>query len=97
MKYMKKYDDYKEDKSRDDLTNEELSEVKWTRYKIIVPTEKDKKELEEAFEHFHYSDIDSDFIAVNQLIHEYLTPERTGDDNTKNNIIVDEELYNKLK
>lgn len=40
MKYMKKYQDYSDTKS-----------VNWTKYKIIVPTEKDKKELEEAFEH----------------------------------------------
>jgi len=59
-------------------------------------TIEDKEELEKAFEHIHYSDIDTDIIAVNQLAHEYLTEEMTGDSKTKNNIIVDEELYNKL-
>jgi hypothetical protein len=52
--------------------------------------------LEKAFEHIHYSNIDTDNIAVNQLAHEYLTEETTGDPKTRNNIIVDEELYNKL-
>lgn len=85
---MKKYDDYKEDKSREDLTNEELSKIKWTSYKIIVPTEEDKQELMESFEHIHYSDVDSDYITVNSLMHEYLYG---------SNIIVDEKLFNKIK
>lgn len=74
----------------------ESEETNWTKYKIVVPTEKDKLDLEEAFEHLHYTDCDTDFVAVNQLIHEYLTPERTGDSRTKNNIVVDKELYEKL-
>lgn len=68
----------------------------FTKYKIVVPSERDKKELEEAFEHLHYTDCDAEFIAVNQLIHEYLTPEVTGNPKTKNNIIVDKELYDNL-
>tara|TARA_R110000772_G_scaffold17946_1_gene49791 strand:- start:38400 stop:38663 length:264 start_codon:yes stop_codon:yes gene_type:complete len=80
-----------------ELTKEELKNLRWTRYKIIVPTEQDKKDLEEAFEHIHYSDIDTNHVPVNQLAHEYLTEEVTGDPKTKNNIIVDKELYNKLK
>ena len=75
---------------------EELEKVKWTKYKIVVPTLEDKLELEKAFEHIHYSNIDTDNIAVNQLAHEYLTEERTGDPRTINSIIVDEELFNKL-
>ena len=70
--------------------------VIWTKYKIIVPTEEDKKELENAFEHLHYTDCDTNLVAVNQLIHEYLTPEITGDSNTRNNIIVNKELYKQL-
>jgi hypothetical protein len=73
-----------------------MKNVKWTKYKIIVPTLEDKEELEKAFEHIHYSDIDTDNIAVNQLAHEYLTEEITGDPQTGNNIIVDEDLYNRL-
>ena len=73
-----------------------IQEVKFTKYKIIVPTEKDRQELLDAFEHIHYSDIDTEFVTVNQLAHEYLTPEKTGDSKTNNNIIVDQDLYNKL-
>ncbi len=74
---MKKYQDYKKNKT------------KFIKYKIVVPTKKDKKELEDAFEHFHYSsDVDTDYIVVNQLIHEYLG---------LNNIIVDKKLFNKLR
>ena len=76
---MKKYSDYQTNKAKKikaDLTPEELKNVKWTRYKIVVPTEGDRQELMEAFEHMHYSDIDTDFVAVNQLAHEYLDEER---------------------
>lgn len=69
------------------------SEINWAKYKIIVPTEKDKRDLEEAFEHLHYTDCDTEFVPVNQLVHEYLTPERTGNEKTKNNIIVDKDLF----
>ncbi len=92
---MKKYDDYKTDKSKRDLTKEELNKIDWTKYKIIVPTEKDKKELEAAFEHIHYSDIDTDFITVNQLAHEYLNDDVAK--GTYNNIIVDETLFKSIE
>lgn len=82
---MEKYDDRK------------IKDVTFTKYKIVVPTERDRNELIEAFEHIHYSDIDTNYVAVNQLSHEYLTPEVTGDERNINNIIVDEELYKKLK
>lgn len=85
MKHMKRYEDY-----------QDIKDVKWTKYKIVVPTEEDKSELEEAFEHFHYSDIDTDNVAVNQLAHEYLTEERTGDPRHINNIIVDAKIYQEL-
>lgn len=81
---MKRYEDYTDN-------------YPWTKYKIIVPTIEDKLELEEAFEHIHYSDVDAENISVNQLIHEYLTPEKTGDEKTKNNIIVDKELYEQIR
>jgi len=79
---MKKYSDYPE------------NETPWTKYKIVVPTEEDRQELMKGFEHFHYSDVDTENIVVNQLIHEYLDEERI--EGTKNNIIVDSVLYNKL-
>ena len=98
MEKMKRYEDFKnEDNKTDILTKEELERVKWTKYKIIVPTLEDKLELEKAFEHIHYCNIDTDNIAVNQLAHEYLTEEITGDPRHINNIIVDGELYNKIK
>lgn len=96
MEKIIRYSDYSETGNEEDLTKEDLIKVKWAKYKIVVPTEEDKIQLEQAFEHIHYSDIDTDIIAVNQLAHEYLTPERTGDERTINNIIVDEELFEKL-
>ena len=59
----------------------------WTKFKIVVPTEQDRKYLMEAFEHIHYSDIDTEFVTVNQLAHQYL------DDNY---IIINEDLYKTL-
>lgn len=73
-----------------------IEDIEWVKYKIVVPTEEDRKELEEAFEHLHYTDCDTNFVPVNQLIHEYYTPERSGDPRTKNNIIVDKDLYEKI-
>ena len=69
------------------------SNVPFTKYIIIVPTEEDRAELMEAFEHIHYSDINTDFIAVNQIAHEYLDDLDVG--GTRNNIIVNKELYEK--
>lgn len=77
--------------------DKEINLIRWTNYKIVVPTEQDKKDLEEAFEHLHYSDCDTNYVPVNQLIHEYLTPDRTGDEKTRNNIIVNKELYEQLR
>jgi len=85
---MIRYEDYKADKERLDLNKEELAKVKWTKFKIIVPTDKDKDELIEAIEHIHFADIDTEFVTVNQIAHEYLEG---------NNIIVSEELFNKIE
>lgn len=79
MDRMKRYEDFKNESNENNLTKEELGKVIWTKYKIVVPTVEDKLELEKAFEHIHYSNIDTDNIAVNQLAHEYLTEEQTGD------------------
>jgi hypothetical protein len=76
--------------------DESLEGVTWTKYKIIVPTERDRNELMEAFEHLHYTDCDTDLVAVNQLVHEYLCEEVTGDPKSINNIIVNKKLYDKL-
>ena len=76
--------------------NKPIEQINWTKYKIVVPTEEDKKELEEAFEHLHHTDCDTNYVTVKQLIHEYLTPEISGNPKTKNNIIVDKDLYNNI-
>jgi hypothetical protein len=83
---MKRYDEF-----------DSFADTIFTKYKIIVQTEEDKQELEQAFEHLHNTDCDPNYIIVNQLIHEYLTQERTGNKLTKNNIVVDKELYERLR
>lgn len=70
------------------MTDGQMKKIDWNQFAIIVPDQKYKDELMEAFEHFHYSDIDTDFIAVNQLAHEYLTGQ---------NIIVDKKLYDSIQ
>lgn len=53
-----------------------LEDQKWGNFKIIVPTEEDKKQLLLASEYIHnLSDIDSDYMMVNALMHLYLNPE----------------------
>ncbi len=69
--------------------DKETEDINWTKFKIVVPTEKDKKDLQEAFEHIHYSDIDTNNVPVNQLAHLYL-------DEAAYMIVVDKDLYNSL-
>lgn len=66
--------------------------VKWVNYVIVVPTEDDKKQLQAAFEYFHDNDeIDTDFIAVNQIAHTYI--DETLDPKHPILIIVNPELF----
>jgi hypothetical protein len=76
MIHMKKYEDY-----------QAISDVNWTKYMIVNPTEEDRQELMRGFEHIHYSDIDTNNVVVNQLAHEYLDKSRA--EGARNNIIVD--------
>ena len=79
---MEKYDD------------KPIKDIRWTKYKIVVPTEQDKNDLEEAFLHLHDTDCDTNNVPVNQLIHEYSPMLNPGE---KNNIIVDDFAYKILK
>jgi len=74
----------------------DIKDIKWVKYKIVVPTENDRKELMDAFRHIHDSDIDTEYVAVNQLAHEYLSPDVTGDSRNINNIIIDKKLFEQL-
>lgn len=85
---LKRYSDFKEDPKREDLTQREIDKIKWTKFKIVVPTEEDKNEIMEALKHFHDNQFDSDYITANQLAHEYLNG---------SSILVDKELYEKIK
>jgi len=81
---MRRYDHYKD-----------IKDVEWTKYIIVVPTIEDREELMGAFEELHYSDCDTEVVAVNQLVHEYLDDKR--EPGTHNNIIVDPEAFNNLQ
>ena len=44
---------------------------------IIVPTKYDKDQLLKAFEYIHdLASINTDYVAVNTIVHMYLCPER---------------------
>ena len=45
------------------------------KIKIIVDSEQSKEQVLKALEHLHSSDIDTDLIAVNSLVHTYLFPD----------------------
>lgn len=77
---MRRYEDYKD-----------LSDIEWARYKIVVPTDADKLELRAAFKHMHDSDVDTDFVVVNQLVHEYR--DKDVADDAFNNIVVSKKLF----
>jgi len=75
---------------------EEQKDIDWTtfpftKFKIVVPSKKDKKEIMSACKHLHDSrDIDTNYVTVNQLVHSYMD---VANDPT---IIVDKKLYEKL-
>lgn len=83
---MRKYTDYSANGS-EDLTEQEMAKVPFTKFTIVVPTDEDRIELMKAFKEFHNSDIDTNLITVNQLAHQYLG---------NNNIVVDPKLYDSI-
>ena len=92
-KRMKKYKDYGivDYVPREDPKWKNLN---WTKYKIVVPTIEDKKEIQAAMEYFHdCKETDTEFVTVCQLVHEY----ETGDEiDGYSNIVVDDDLYHRL-
>jgi hypothetical protein len=81
---LKRYDDYYLNGKIDD-------DLRFSEYTIVVPTNRDRKELLEVSRYLHdLRCIDTEYIAVNQLVHEY--EHKT----LYSNIIVDKELYKKL-
>lgn len=49
--------------------------------KIIVPTERDKQQLLKAIEYLHDQNVDTDYYAVNTLVHLYEHSDRIEVDN----------------
>ena len=72
------------------------SKIPFVKFRIVVPTEEDRKQLQAAFEYFHDNRlIDTDFIAVNQLAHSYLDVDR--EPKYVSPIIVNDDLYPRLE
>jgi hypothetical protein len=70
----------------------ENKKTKFFNFMIVVPTQKDKDELIEAFRYIHYlRDLNTNFVIVNQLAHLYLDE---PDNPTK--IVVDPTTFEQL-
>ena len=68
-------------------------EQKWIEFRIVVPDEETKQQLQAAFEYLHDNRlIDTDFMAVNAAVHSYLEPP-----DSISPFVVDSKLFNKLK
>lgn len=65
------------------------TKFKWTQFKIVVPNKADEKELRDAFRHIHDSNINTDYVTVNQLAHQYQKDPGC-------NIVVDKDAYESL-
>ena len=72
-----------------------LSNPKFFRFKFVVPSEEDRRELLAALEFIHASPImdNNKFIVINQLAHGYLGP----NDTIESAIVVDEDSYFRIK
>lgn len=71
--------------------------VKWIDFRIIVPDQYTKDQLLAAFEYLHDNKlIDTDFIAVNAVVHAYETLDNTNPP-VINPILVDPEMLYRAK
>ena len=52
-------------------TKEDFEKLDWAKFKIVVPTEEDAKKVRMALKYLHDSDIDTNHIWVNQIVHAY--------------------------
>jgi hypothetical protein len=94
-KRMTRYDDYGiVDKTPPD--DPKWKKVKWIEFRIIVPDEYTKQQLQAACEYFHDNKlIDTDFLAVNSLAHSYVTPNM--EPGVVDRILVDPVLFKRCK
>jgi hypothetical protein len=77
----------------DDSVSQEKQ--KWVMFYIVAPDQDAKEQLEAGFEYLHDNRlIDTDFMAVNAIVHSYLNQYREA--GCKSCIIVDPKLYKKL-
>lgn len=75
----------------------DTTKVKFVKFRIVVPTEDDKRQLQACFEYIHDNpimDCEEDFIALNQVAHSYV--DSTLEPGHPEMIVVNEKLYKKL-
>ena len=82
-------------KTYPDNTNILPNDFKFWEYKITVPDEETKKEMMDAFHHIYNSSIDTSYVLVNQLAHEYINGENISID-SQEEITIDKAQYQKL-
>ena len=94
-KRMKRYEDYGYGIDGKPGTKDDITKVKFTEFKIIVPNEAAKQEIMAAMEYFHdMREIDTEFITVNQLVHQY---EHKDESDKHLNIIVNYDLFHEVQ
>jgi len=73
-----------ESETKMDRYNESLgNNQKWVKInKIVVESEHDKQQLLLALKYLHDGDIDTDYMAVNSLVHMYENPDMIEVSNT---------------
>ena len=87
---MARYSDYQYDETKP-MDQNMIDSIPWTKFKIIVPTERDKLQVQKAIEYLHNCDIDTDYVWVNQIVHAYET------DENYEAIVVNSDIFNSLK
>ena len=94
-KRMKTYDDYGCG-GYIPMDDPRWKKMKWCDFRIIVPDQETKEQLQAAFEYFHDNrDIDTDFIAVNAVAHSYLDDKL--EEGAESPILVDPDLFKQVK
>ena len=74
---------------------EDIQKTPWVEFAIVVPTQEDADQIRSAMHYMHnLREIDTDFVPVNQLVHEY---EHEDESDKHTRIVVDPELFKKIK
>ena len=74
------------------------TKIPFINFRIVVPTEDDKRQLQAAFEFIHdgpVMDTEEDYIIINQLAHSYI--DDTLEEGAESPILVDSNLFKQVR